>query len=453
MIEIVDKFLEKHNLKNPDNTFIVGFSGGCDSLCLLDILNEFVKKYEFKIVAAHLNHNWRGEESLQDELSCKNFCESLNIEFISETSESGPKTEISARELRYGFFLKIAKKYSNSSIFTAHSRTDNAETIIYRIIKGTGINGLQGIPPKRMLEEIPVYRPLLLVSRNEIQDYCRSKGLIANVDSSNFDISYKRNFIRQKIMPLFDEINFHAEKSITSLAKIAMSQNNIIEEYLSRIRSEIFVDDRILSEKFINLSIDVKKKLIYDICLEQNLDYDSKKIDNILEFINNNLHLKSGSRYSLTKDLWLFVNSKQIYLITKIKATENKNEISISNEGEYQIPGIDMAFSLAKYTGGANAKFPSENALIAYVNLPDASFDLTVRTRRDGDFITPFGMTGSMKLKKYLNSKGVSQHNKDELILLCDGAEVLWVAGVGLSNKLKVVNVPSHVIELKSVKV
>lgn len=449
MINVVDKFLEEYNLKSPENTFIVGFSGGCDSLCLLDILHELSKKYGFKLVAAHLNHNWRGEESLQDEINCKKFCENLKIEFISETSEPEPKTEKFAREARYDFLLKCARKYPNSSIFTAHSRTDNAETLIYRIIKGTGINGLQGIPPKRMAEEIPIYRPLLTVSKRKIQDYCQSKGLIANVDSSNFDVSYKRNFIRQKIMPLFDEINFHAEKSIASLAKIAQSQNNIVIEYLNQIKKDIFVGDKIRSEKFINLSADVQKTLIYDICLEQDLDYDSKKIENILEFINENINSKAGSRYSLTNNLWLFVNSKEIYLIDKVRADENTCEINITQEGEYAVHCTDKTFSLKKYKGSAAVEFPGENAPLAYVNLSSLN-GLTVRTRRDGDFITPFGMNGKMKLKKYLNLKGIPQHEKDRLILLCSGSDVLWVAGVGLSNKLKVVNTPSHVISIKN---
>lgn len=451
MINIVEKFLKEYNLSSRENTFIVGFSGGCDSLCLLDILKGLSKKYWFKLVAAHLNHNWRGEESLQDEINCRNFCEKLGIDFVSEMLDGIDKTEIAAREARYEFFLKIARKYKNSAIFTAHSRTDNAETIIYRIIKGTGINGLQGIPPKRMQEEIPVYRPLLSISRWQIQDYCSSKGLIANVDSSNFDTTYKRNFIRQKIMPLFDEINFHAEKSIVSLAKIAQSENNIVNEYLSQIRNGIFAEGKILTEKFLNLSTDVKKKLIFDVCLKQNLDCDSKKVDDILEFITENAHSKSGSRYSLTNHLWLFVNAKEIYLITQTKADVNLNEIVITNEGEYLIIDSNKVFSLKKYEGDIVKEFPSESDAIAYVNLPTLD-NLTVRTRRDGDFIAPFGMSGTMKLKKYLTEKGIAQHEKDGLILLCSGPEVLWVAGVGLSNKLKVAHSPSHVLELKSMK-
>lgn len=448
MIVVIEKFLEEYNLLSAENTFIIGFSGGCDSLCLLDILKELSKKYGFRLIAAHLNHNWRGEESLQDEINCRTFSEESKIEFVSERLEGVEKTEVAAREARYEFFLKIARKYKNSAIFTAHSRTDNAETIIYRIIKGTGINGIQGIPPKRMQEEIPVFRPLLNITRWQIQDYCSSKGLIANVDSSNFDTTYKRNFIRQKIMPLFDEINFHAEKSITTLAKIAQSENNIVNEYLSQIRKEIFVGEKLITENFLNLSTDVKKKFIYDLCLEQNLDYDSKKVEDILGFITKNAHSKSGSRYSLTNDLWLFVNTKEIYPISKTKADKNFSEINITKEGEYPIDFCGKAFSLTKYEGSSVKNFPSENASIAYVSLP-SPINLTLRTRREGDFIIPFGMSGSMKLKKYLNLKGIAQHEKDKLILLCSSSEVLWIAGVGLSNKLKVARTPSHVIELK----
>jgi len=449
MINAVDNFLEEYDLTHPHNTLLVGFSGGCDSLCLLDILHALSKKHGFKLIALHLNHNWRGEESLQDELNCKKFCEKEGIEFISERlEEKGKKTETHAREARYKFFLKHARKYSNCSVFTAHTRTDNAETIVYRLIKGTGINGLQGILPKRMLEEIPLFRPLLSDSRASIEDYCSSKGLVPNNDASNLDTNYKRNFVRHKIMPLFNEINFQSEKSIASLATIAKSHTNIVDEYIKIIMNEITEGDKLLAEKFKNLSDDVMKKIIYDTCIKIDLDYDSKKIFDILEFIKSNFDSKSGSRYSLTNDLWLFVNSKYIYLITKIKGNENKNETDISKEGEYKIVGTDFIFSVQKYTGTDEIKFPPENANFAYVNLDDFGLDLTIRTRRDGDFITPFGMSGSMKLKKYLNSKGVCQHNKDELILLTKNSEALWVVGIGLSNKLKVVKEPTHVVKL-----
>lgn len=446
MINLVEKFLDEYDLKSPENTFLVGFSGGCDSLCLLDILHTLSEKYGFKVIAAHLNHNWRGEESMQDEINCKKFCEKMNIEFVSETIAEGKHTENFARAERYKFFVKLARSYPYCSVFTAHSRTDNAETIIYRIIKGTGIKGIQGILPKRVIEGVTFYRPLLPLSRNEIEGYCYSKGLVPNVDSSNFDINYKRNFIRHKIMPLFDEINFNSEKSIISLAKLAISQTNIVDEYIAQILKEIYVDQKLLTGKFKNLSEDVMRKIVYEACLKIGLEYDSKKITNILEFIKSNFNSKAGSKYSLTNNLWLFANSQYIYLITKTDI--NKNEIVISGIGDYEVLGTNFVFSLKKYSGEQELKFPGEDANFAHVNLESVGLDLTLRTRRDGDFIAPFGMSGSMKLKKYLNAKGVPQHKRDSLILLCKGSEVLWVVGVGLSNKLKVVNLPTHVLEL-----
>lgn len=450
MIDIVEKFLDEYNLNNTDKTFLVGFSGGCDSLCLLDILHKLSLKFGFKLLALHLNHNWRGQESFQEEQNCRNFCEKNEIEFISETLDGNePKTENAAREARYNFFLKHAKKYSNPAIFTAHTCSDNAETVVYRIIKGTGINGLQGIFPLRNLGTFPLYRPILSISRKQTEDYCSSTGLVPNNDSSNYDINYKRNFIRHKIMPLFDEINFHAEKSINSLSNLAVSQTNIVNEYIHILMKDVQVDNKILTDKFRNLSEDVMRKIIYDGCLKYDLDYDYKKINNILEFIKNNFDSKSGSRYSLTSNLWVFANSKFIYVITKTQGDEYTKEVQIQSEGEHEFLE-DKIFSIEKYSDENILKFPAESESLAYVDMTTVGLTLTIRTRREGDFITPFGMNGKMKLKKFLNSKGIMQHEKNELVLLCKDSEVLWVCGVGLSNKLKVVNKPTHVIRLKN---
>jgi len=449
MINIVDKFLEEYNLNNAERTFLVGFSGGYDSLCMLDILNNLSKKYGFRLIALHLNHNWRGEESLQDEINCGKFCQTNSIEFISEILDDVvKKDENSARQARYDFFLKYAHKYKNSAIFTAHTRSDNAETVIYRIVKGTGIKGLQGILPVREIDGHSVYRPLLAVARDDIEGYCISKGLVANNDSSNLDVNYKRNFIRHKVMPQLKEINLNAENSIVSLANLAVGHNKIVDEYINLIKKDLVFDGKILTDKFKSLSNEVMQKLVYDFCLVKKLDYDYKKIMNILEFIKNNFDSKSGSRHSLTINLWVFASSKYIFLIDKTVSEKNTNVIEVTKEGEYEISGTGLIFSIQKYMGDNIDKFPSENLKTAYINTDD--IDFVVRTRRDGDFITPFGMRGKMKLKKYLNAKGVFQHEKDELIMLCKGTEVLWIAGVGLSNKLKVVNKPSHVIELKN---
>ena len=142
MDEITGKvkyFLTKHNLMNTKNNILVAFSGGYDSMCLLDILSEF----NLNILAIHLNHNWRGEESDKEEENCRFFCKSKKIDFYCEKLPAGlPRTETAARKARYDFFENCAKKFNSTTVLTAHNANDNAETIIYRMVKGTGITGL-----------------------------------------------------------------------------------------------------------------------------------------------------------------------------------------------------------------------------------------------------------------------------------------------------------------------
>ena len=183
----VSKFIKKYNLSG---TFIVAFSGGYDSMCLLDILH----KMNCDVVAIHLNHNWRGDESRKEEQNCKNFTLKNNIKYYTETlPENIEKTETAAREARYDFFKRCALKFNSDIVFTAHNFDDNAETVLYRITKGTGITGLQGIAEHRDI----FYRPLLNIERKDIELYCKENNLAPNIDSSNKNTKYKRNLIRQ----------------------------------------------------------------------------------------------------------------------------------------------------------------------------------------------------------------------------------------------------------------
>ena len=143
MKETVKNIIQKYINISCESTFIVGFSGGWDSMCLLDIMNKLSKEYGFLLVAAHLNHNWRGKESEEEKERCLAFCEENDITFISDTLPEGTKaSEAIARELRYDFFKRTAQEFEADAILTAHTKSDNAETILYRIIKGTGLNGL-----------------------------------------------------------------------------------------------------------------------------------------------------------------------------------------------------------------------------------------------------------------------------------------------------------------------
>lgn len=435
--EKVELFLKKH--KQTKGCLLVAFSGGWDSMCLLDIIKKTSLKYGFTPIAIHLNHNWRGEESQKEEENCKKFCTQKEIEFYCETlSDSVPKTETAARDARYKFFETCAKKFNSKCVLTAHNFTDNAETVIYRIAKGTGIVGLQGINEKRGI----FYRPLLNVSRDEIETYCKENNLCPNCDSSNDNPKYKRNYIRHKIMPMLKDINKFADKALNSLSDIAYNDNKIIEEYLEKIKSEIFDKDKIKTKQFINLSYPVKSRIVREISISNNIDYDRKKIDNVLKFIEENKNSKSGKTYSLSDFSWIFVSENYIDIISATK--KGDFSIDIYEEGIYETP--EHVFSIKKFTE-ETVDFPRDEDNRAFVEL-DIPINFQLRNRKDGDKICPMGLGGCMKLKKYLISKGVPKHKREGLLFLCSKDEILWAPSLGLSEKIKVVNKPTHVLKL-----
>ena len=321
---------------------------------------------------------------------------------------------------------------------------DNAETVLYRIIKGTGIIGLKGISEKRNY----FYRPLLKIRRSEIVDYCNRHNLSPNKDSSNSNTVYRRNYIRINIIPSLEKINGSLKDALNILAENANNDNAIIEEYLKTIRPFIFDGQKILAKEYAKLSKPVKLRILYEYIQDLNLDYDYKKVCEIYDFIENNITQRNGSTISLASALWLYADEKSIETIPQREKTEDADnfEVKISGEGEYK--ALDKKFAVKKYVEKDLFIFPEATSSFAYVDLSNVKFPLVLRHRKDGDIISPFGMHGSMKLKKYMNAKGVPRHNRDDVLLLCDDKEVLWAVSIGISSKIGVKDKPTHVIEI-----
>ncbi len=425
----VEAFLEKHNLTNCN--ILVAFSGGFDSMCLLHILKKLAPKHNLTLTAIHLNHGWRGEESDLEELNCKNFCDDINF-YSEKLPPNIPHTETAARNARYSFFEKCAKKFNSTAILTAHNTDDNAETIYYRLIKGTGLTGLEGIPEKRGI----FYRPLLTTYRKDIEEYCKKENLTPNNDSSNQNTKYARNKIRNEIFPKLEEILPDFKKNLLKLSQSAKFANTQLEMQIKPLLEYS-------TAEFINLNSDLKNAVVHKFLRKEQIDYDFKKITEIVTFIENTSSSKSGKTVSLTTDKWLFVNNK--YMETTYKNTKEIPEIPINKLGEFQIG--DYIFSIKEEQKIPN-QYPNDTELIAYVTLNNLD-GLTLRGRKEGDIIQPLGVSGNQKLKKYLNAKKIPKHKKDQLVFLCKDNEVLWAAGLGINDKIKVVTNPTHVIKLR----
>lgn len=414
----VQKFLKEHSLN--EKKVLVAFSGGFDSMCLLDI----VHKLHLNPIAIHLNHNWRGEESLQEEENCRQFCHDRGIEFYSEKLSSNIKpTETEARNARYEFFERCAKNFGSKAILTAHNADDNAETLIYRIAKGTGIDGLKGIASCRDI----YYRPLLTTYRKDIEQYCKENNLSPNSDSSNQNTKYKRNLIRQNILPQLEKINDYAKIAINNLSENATADAEIINEYLATLQ------DKFKTQNFINYSKAVQNRIIYAFLLDNNFEYDKKRVEKIIEFIKENAKSKCGKTLSITDGKWLFVSENEIRLINAADKPQTPK------------------FIIENCTIKPD-KFPPDSEFKVYVNLTEVNLEeLELRHRHEGDLIQPLGCAGTQKLKKYLNGKAIPKDKRDTMLFLCQGSEVLWATGIGISEKIKVKNNPTHILRLERI--
>lgn len=433
-------FLQKYQILTSQKTYAVGFSGGQDSLCLIDILNKLSKEHNFKIIAIHINHNWRGEESKNEQRSCLEFCKQKNIEIHTKTLDNSiKKTEEEARKARYLFFKEICLKTSCDGVFTAHTKTDNTETILYRIIKGTGIKGLCAISEFREEDGMKIYRPMLSITRDETALYCTQNKLTPSLDSSNQDDKYTRNNLRLNIVPLLKKINPNLDDAFENLSNIASDYEEII--------TDIIVQKPLTPRVFKTMTEAEKKAAIHKFLIENNIDYSAKKIQEVKGFLDESIEKPCGNTLSAGVNRWVFASKDKIEVISKPQKTNLEIELKI-NQDSYFEP-IKKTLKIESYNGEKPNEFPKETDFKAFVNLPENLSPLVLRTRKEGDIIQPFGMSGTMKLKKFLINKGIAEHERDQIPLIAYKNEILWAIGVGLSEKLKVTQKPTHTIELR----
>ena len=240
MINRVENFLKENNFLEADTEFILAFSGGFDSMALANIMFSLSKKYGFKLVLAHLNHNWRGQKALLEQKNCENFAKSLELDiYIDKLDEKLPHTETVAREMRYKFLFNLAKRLDIKNIITAHTKSDNIETLLQRIIKGTSISGLACINGIRRENGITLIRPMLDISREEILDYCRQNSLSPNNDESNFDTKYERNKIRNELIPYLKNYNPNIEEVLNRLIIHAKENEEILNSFLDPLYEKV----------------------------------------------------------------------------------------------------------------------------------------------------------------------------------------------------------------------
>lgn len=420
---------------------IVALSGGADSTALLVGL----KKLRLKLLAVHINHALRGLESDEDEAFCRSLCEKLSVRLVVHLLPAETRDEASLRNARYAALGETALAEGAVTIHTAHTMDDQVETMLFRLFRGTSPNGLAGIPSRRNLfEGVVLSRPLLNVTRRQIIDFLAEQSMSFRTDSSNLSNDYSRNFIRNELMPRIFERFGDVTARVEQFRKLLSDDLDVLQE-ISEMRSASMFSTpsgtRVTA--FLVEPPAIQRRVIAMELASRGIEVSSDRVERILDIA------RQGGVLSLSAD-WQAcckggclsfeeINSEDIEPSSDSSLNRELIEASLNVVAE-----LGCAVQIVPETQSPSA-FPGATANDAFVDLSSAEKPLVVRRRRPGDVIVPFGMTEAVRLKKYLQTHRKSNGAHAGMpVVIASGNEIIWVPGVGLSNKVRVKDRPTH---------
>lgn len=321
----VIKTIEKYNLIQNGDKIVIGVSGGPDSICLLHILNNLKEKYNLQLFVAHVNHMIR-ENAKIDEQYVVDFCKKIDIpvfvlhsDVLNLAKQQKISIEEAGRNVRYEFFNEVLDKTKSNKIAIAHNCNDKAETVIMNVLRGSGISGLKGIEAKRDNKYI---RPLIECTREEIENYCKDHNLETRHDESNDENIYKRNKIRNIVIPFIkEEFNSNIISTINRLSVVATQEDEYINKIVEKEYNNICIDKKeneieLDLKKFNDLDIVIKNRMILyvvNILQQHTKGIEKVNIEDIIKLCNNNI----GNKFLVpTKGFKVLVKNKKI-LFTK----------------------------------------------------------------------------------------------------------------------------------------
>lgn len=450
LFEKAKKFTEESGIAqliNNSDAVLIAYSGGADSSVLLHFLCNYLKGSKIKLATAHLNHMIRGAEADSDQGFCKKTAEELNVPFYTKNVDipgialqSGKTLEEAARDERYAFLSDIARTLGeNTLIATAHNSTDNLETIIFNLARGTGTTGMGGIAPIRN----NIIRPLLSVSGEEIRLYARENDIEYVTDSTNADTAYTRNHIRKNIVPLFKKINASAEDAALRLSKIARCES----AYISDEAKKLIHNGYIKRSDFDSAHPALKARSIQ--ALYKELHGNSDGLSTVHLEAATEFSDKNTGKLSLPNDTTLFFDKDVLYM-GKEHTEHNPIPQLLELTSEPKVHPFGNKFAVALCEAG---KEPIYDANIYNLFIKQsASFDtiygsIFVRGRLEGDKI----LTNKMhkKLKKLMCDKKIPLRYRDDLPIFCDDSGILWAPMVSLRDNAKGNDMTMYVFELK----
>ncbi len=437
----------KYKLIEEDDNIVLGISGGHDSMSLLYLLMEIKKRLSFNLILAHVNHGVRGEDALKDELFVKSISDRLNLKYFSKkvdmvarAKEKNISQEEAGRELRYGFFREIIKTLGKGKIAVAHNRKDQAETLLLRIMRGTGLDGLKAMDFKSG----DIIRPILDIDRWEIEKYIYDNKIETVLDRTNLESIYSRNKVRLELIPYIEEnFNPNIVDTLFRLSESARIDSEFLEKYTEKKYSKVLIkeeDGKIIfkDSKFEEEDLSIKKRL-----LRKAIDNLNKGLQGIEEIhITSIIELfskkETGKKINLPNDIIARVSYNNL-IVEKLRRdrsispTPSLVELEIGENvlDDYMLV-IDLQI-LDRREFASQGKYRN----VEYFDYNKIVGKSYIRSRKAGDRFKPLGMRGSKKIKDYFIDEKIPREERDKIPLLVDEENIIWVIGYRTSENYK----------------
>ena len=436
----VDAYIKKYKLLNSNDLYLVALSGGADSVALLLLLKE----HGFNVHAAHCNFHLRGAESDRDEAFCVELCRGLGVELHRahfDTHEYADlhkvSIEMAARELRYNWFAQLCQDLSAAGVCVAHHRDDSVETVLLNLIRGTGLRGLTGIKPRSEQVmtcsqkpqgqlKLMVLRPLLCVSRVEIEAFLTEKGQKYVTDSTNLEVDVLRNKVRLQVLPMLRELNPAVSENIQRTAENLLEAQEVLDAIL-----DIYKESNVLEiseiEKYGSSEYIVFEWL-------KNYGFNGSQVRQILNADSGGIvHSEQG--FDVLKDRTrLIVEKTDVAFQSRRNVTSMPSKrIVVPEEGTYILD------ENSKFRVRICAVYVSKSPYIATLDADKVAFPLTIRRVEEGDWMVPYGMTGRKLLSDLMTDLKMNVFEKRRQSVVVDAQGVIvWAVGLRTDQRAAV---------------
>lgn len=427
IITKIDLTVQKYNMISYGDSVVIGVSGGADSMLLLSYFLSIQKKMALKLIVANVEHGIRGQESKDDSAFVEQFCKKNNVEFhmlsidaISEAKQCNLGVEEYSRNRRYAFF----NSFYADKIATAHNLSDNVETVLFRLSRGTSIKGCTGVPPVRG----NIIRPLIECSGTEIRNACKNMNIDFVVDSTNLDNSYSRNYIRNVIIPDFEKLNPSFESAFIRFISNAKEIDESIEKNACACFDESFRQNTLIIEKLKKYDCAVIKRTIVKFLSLYDITVDEKHLNGVYALL-----FKQG-RFQIKNNIFAITDKKRLR-IAVFEQSIDFDEIIVDK------------------------KITSRSDFLNNCELFKKQFDFfcdydkivgnfTIRARENGDAISPAGRNCTKSLKKIYNEYKIPVEDRDSIPVLCDDKGIIGIYGYCCDERVKIDNNTTSVVLL-----